>query len=219
MTKAGAKASPAKAASPARRKGKQVSLKEKLSKQTANNATTLTAYGVHPILGTEIYLFTVGQNDGFLKIFGDYTKGTMACSSLEKGNFTSLFNRRVPVSDNTIMLGQKGFWRKVIVRHPVDGISTPETRAEGLAILKKCFLTTDFTKFPPQDIETMDATDVDNPKALDMFLLDNDIVDIIKEQIDMDDLNDDFYTDYYDCAKLIWSGTNYPAFALSLGFP
>jgi hypothetical protein len=213
------KASPAKAASPARRKGKQISLKDKLTKKSAN-APTITAYGTHEIFGTDLYLFTNGPNDdGFLKLFGDYCKGTLACAALEKQNFTSLLNRRVPGSDNTIMLGKKGFWRKVIVRHPKDGLSTPENRAEGLAVLKKCFLTTAFSKFPPADIETFDATDEDNPKALDMFLQDHDIVEIIKEQLDEADLNREFYDKYTDCANLIWSGKDYPAFALSLGFP
>ena len=124
---------------------------------------------------------------------------------LDNTYFNSLMNRRVAGSDNTIMVNHKGFWRKVIVRHPKDGLSTPETRAEGLAILKKCFLSKEFTQFPPDDIETIDATDVNNPKAMDMFLQDHDIIDIMKEQICDDDLNEEFCGKYNDCAMKIWS--------------
>jgi hypothetical protein len=58
------------------------------------------------------------------------------------------------------------------------------------------FQSTTFTNYPPADIETIDATDVDNPKALDQFLTDHDIVNIIQEQLDEDDLDEDFYSKY-----------------------
>ena len=176
---------------------------------------------MHDALGTTLYLYTCGpQSDGFLKKnFSDYTQGLKESKLLDNTYFNSLMNRRVAGSDNTIMVNHKGFWRKVVVRHPKDGLSTPETRAEGLAILKKCFLSKEFTQFPPDDIETIDATDVNNPKAMDMFLQDHDIIDIMKEQICDDDLNEEFYGKYNDCAMKIWSGTNYPAYARSLGFP
>jgi hypothetical protein len=67
------------------------------------------------------------------------------------------------------------------------------------------FQSTTFTNYPPADIETIDATDVDNPKALDQFLTDHDIVNIIQEQLDEDDLDEDFYSKYPAFAKKIWS--------------
>jgi hypothetical protein len=173
-----------------------------------------------PAYGTEIYSYTNGPNDdGFLKMISDYMQGTMKCDDLDDTGFTSLANRRVPGSENTIMLSRKGFWRKVIVRHPIDGESTPETRQEGLKILKKCFLSPVFTKYPPADIETNDDTDIDNPKPLDMFLQDHDIIDILKEQVDEDDLDVTFYSKFTQCAKNAWSTTHYPAYARSIGFP
>jgi hypothetical protein len=101
----------------------------------------------------------------------------------------------------------------------LDGVSTPASREEGLKILKKCFLSPVFTKFPPEDIETNDDTDVDNPKALDMFLQDHDIVEILKENVDENDLDENFYGKFNECAKRAWSGTHYPTFARSIGFP
>ncbi len=64
----------------------------------------------------------------------------MDCEPLEKANFASCMNRRVPGSDNTIMLNQKGFWRNVIVGHPVDGLSTPETERIVLWFLRNVSL-------------------------------------------------------------------------------
>jgi hypothetical protein len=63
------------------------------------------------------------------------------------------------------MLDNAGFWRKVLVSHPPGGVSTAETRAEGLAVLKAAFMSNNFTNYPPGDIETIDATDIENPMA------------------------------------------------------
>jgi hypothetical protein len=213
-----AKATKAKPPSPARRKGKELSLKDKLSKKSAS-APTLTIYGMEEITNTEVVLYTVGQGDGFLATYKKYCEGTHACAALEDANFTGCMNRRLPGSVDTIMLNQKGYWRMIIVRHPVGGISTPETRAEGLAVLKQCFLTREFSNFPPEDIETFDATNVDDPHALDLFLQDHDIVNIIKEQLDEAALNGTFYATYTERAMRLWSGNFYPSYARGLGFP
>jgi hypothetical protein len=220
MTKSPTKviAAKAKPPSPAKRKGKQLSLKDKLSKRTAVGPT-LTMYAMHDITNTEVVLYTSGQADGFLATYKKYCDGLHRCDALESANFTGCFYRRLPNSADTIMKNPKGFWRMIIVRHPLDGVSTTETRAEGLAVLKKCFLSSEFSKFPPDDIETIDATDVDNPHALDLFFQDHDIVNIIKEQLDDAVLNDTFYATYTECATKLWSGTFYPSYARGLGFP
>jgi hypothetical protein len=176
-------------------------------------------YAMDDITNTEVVLYTSGQGDGFLHNYKKYCEGTHACAALEAANFTGCMNRRVPGSADTIMLNPKGYWRMLIVRHPFEGVSTPETRAEGLAVLKTCFLTTEFSRFPPDEIETIDATNVDDPHALDQFLQDHDIVNIIKEQIDEEVLNDKFYEAYTECARRLWSGNFYPAYARGLGFP
>jgi hypothetical protein len=194
----------------------------------APTTATLTAIGIDGILNTEIVLFTKGAHeDAFLNDYKKYTEGTKQgeptgieqCNLLEKANFTALKPRRDPATKNDVMRGPKNFWRKVIVRHTHGGVSTPETRAEGLAVLKQCFLSGEFTNFPPDTIDTIDATDEHHPQALDMFLLDMDIVQIVREHVDQADLNKNFYEKYTDFAKTMWSGTNYPDFARGLGFP
>jgi hypothetical protein len=198
--------------------GKQATLKDKLSK-TAKTAPTLTVYGMDKSIHTELYTYTAGTGDGFLATYNKYVEGTHPCKPLDDANFTGCMSRRQPGTIGTIMKNPKGFWRKVIVRHPSDLESTAETRAEGLEVLKKCFLSNEFTHFPPENIETFDATDEENPHALDSFLQDHDIVTIVTEQIDEAELDGDFYTKYPETAKRLWSGKYYPNFACGLGFP
>lgn len=211
---------PTKSPSPRRNKGKPASLKDKLNKKPGTN-TTLTIYAMDPSLNTELVLYSKGNDDdGFLAKYKKYTDGDIQCAALEEANFTGLLYRRKVGTDNQIMVDSKRYWRRVIVRHPIGGVSTTESRAEGLAVLRATFLSTELSDYPPSAIETIDATDEENPHALDMFLQDSDIVAIIKEQLVKDELNNRFYTDFHDCAKRLWSGSIYPAFARdTLGFP
>jgi hypothetical protein len=172
-----------------------------------------------PSIHTEIYTYTVGQGDGFLATYNKYAEGNHPCKPLNDANFTGCMARRQPGTNGTIMKNPKGFWRKVIVRHPTEKNSTAETRAEGLAVLKKCFLSSEFSNFPPDSIETFDATDEENPHALDSFLQDSDIVEIVTKQIAEDELDEEFYASYTETAKRLWSGKYYPSFARGLGFP
>ncbi len=106
--------------------------------------------------------------------------------------------------------------------YPLNGISTAEDRQVALDVLKGKFLSKEFSNFPPdaiETIETIDAMNEENPHALDLFFLDSDIVDIIKEQVAESDLTSEFFHNYADCAKKLWSGIYYPNFARELGFP
>jgi hypothetical protein len=103
------------------------------------------------------------------------------------------------------------------VRHPKDGLSSPEHRAEALQVLKQCFKVQLSLTIHQQTRETIDATDVDNPKALDQFLTDHDIVNTIRNKMKTTWMRTSTVSTPF-FAKKIWSGTNYPAFAVSLGF-
>ena len=118
------------------------------------------------------------------------------------------------------MTDGKGFWRSVIIRTLTTGTSTEETRAEGLAVLKAFFLDRNFTNFLPAGIDCLDASDPSDPRPLDHFLQDRDIVSLIEEHVDESDLNAEFYDTFEACAKKMWTGSTYPSYALSkLGFP
>ena len=83
-------------------------------------------------------------------IYKKYTDGDIQCAALEEANFTGLLYRRKVGTDNQIMVDSKRFWRRVIVRHPIGGVSTTESRAEGLAVLRATFLSTELSDYPPQ---------------------------------------------------------------------
>ena len=75
------------------------------------------------------------------------------------------------------------------------------------------------TDYPPADIDCLDTSDPSDPRPLDHFLQDRDIVSFIKEHVDESDLNTDFYGKFEDCATNMWTGPNYPVYACStLGF-
>ena len=213
---------PSTAASPGRKKGGVRLASDRRKKPTPGKTNpTLYCYATDPLFPLEIYLYTAnGDNDGFTNNFRKYTKGEITCNTLEDANFTDIKYRRIPLSENLIMTDGKGFWRSVLIRTLTTGTSTEETRKEGLAVLKAFFLDKKFTDYPPVDINCLDASDPKDPQPLDHFLQDHDIVSIIEEHVDESHLNQDFYSKFEACAKKIWEGPNYPAYAFStLGFP
>jgi hypothetical protein len=184
----------------------------------------LKCYGFPFDLPIEAYLFckdVFDTHDGFLNGFKQFVDGKCECDALTEANFTAYKGRRVPHSaTNEIMLnGTTKYWRVVMLRYVPERISTPETRAHGLQVLKTFLNSTQNTNFPVPNIITMDNTKEEDPDSLDTFFLDNDIEDIIREAFEEDDLNQDFYATYPILAEKLWSGPPYPEYARSLGYP
>ena len=109
--------------------------------------------------------------------------------------------------------------RCLFIRYLRQGISTPETRAEGLEVLSAFLRDRNYSKYPTAAITTMDITNMENPQSLDQFFMDNDIVEFITTEFDADDLTTDFFIQFPVLASQLWAGQNYPDFARSLGFP
>jgi hypothetical protein len=172
-------------------------------------------------MASEAYVYCQDDNnDAFTNAFRKYIDGEIDSPALTKANFISYKNRRAPGSDNVTMRGSKrGFSRIVFLRYVPTGVSTPETREAGLKILAAFFKDSNNSRFPPKDITTMDGTNVDNPRALDSFFMDSDIVGIIHTEFEAGDLNGNFYETYPAVARSLWAGQHYPDFARSLGFP
>ena len=184
-----------------------------------NPVPSLSCYAFADELPIEAYLFCRDdKTDAFYNGFKKFADGELDSAILEDCNFTSYNARRLPQSKNIIML-QGTFWRHVIVRHVPGGISTPESREEGLRKLKEFLMSTANSKYPITDVTTADCTDSDNPLALDHFFLDVDIIDFIHTEFDESDLNREFYSRFPELALKLWSGPNYPEFARDLGFP
>ena len=119
------------------------------------------------------------------------------------------------------MLSNRGaYWRQIIIRY-VEGDegTTPETRAEGLRILRDFFLDANNTKFPPSDILTEDVTNVEDPEPLDNYFIDEDIEAFMKEDIAEADLNASFVTRFPDTVRRCWSRGFVSQWARGIGFP
>ena len=184
-----------------------------------NPIPSLSCYGFADELPIEAYLFCKDDNtDAFFHGYKQFANGELDSAILEDCNFTSYKARRLPQSKNVVMM-QGTYWRYVIVRHVPAGISTPESREQGLSNLKDFLMSSANSKFPIPNIVTMDCTDESNPLSLDSFFVDNDIVDFIKTEFDDEDLNKDFYSKFPVLAHKLWSGPNYPDFARDIGFP
>lgn len=217
--------SPAK--SPARKKGPVKLVKEVIKNKNKPKAVpTVTCYTPHSILEKEIYTFTMAPADGtesvadgFTHSYKRYWQGELEVDALTEANFGPFKFRRRPNSNNEIMLDPKEYWRCVFLRTPLEGVSTPETRAEGLQVLRTFLMSSDYSDYPPKQIDVLDTTDDEFPVALDCFLQDHDIVEIVKDTHEESELNENFYENYQDFARLIWSHRFYPQFARGLGFP
>ena len=212
-------ASPAKRNSHGRKKGEVQSLKSTIAKKkSAKSDPTLSVYAPAGEFEVEFYTYTVNdRNDGFTYPFKKYAAGDNEVPSLEEANFVSLKFRKIPGSINEIMKDEKGFWRSVMIRKP--GVSSPESRSEGLRVLKAFFMDSATTAFPPKDIATVDQTNILEPHALDTFLQDRDVEEIVTDAFNEEVLDDCFYDTFTELAKLMWSGPPYPDFARKLGFP
>ena len=207
--------------SPPRKGGKIPTRKDNVKLFPGSQKPTLTCYGFHAELPIEAYLYCKDDSsDGYLNGYKKFADGKDDSDELAAANFTSYKSRRVPGSANAVMTnGTTTYWRVVLLRYVPDGVSTKETRAHGLAVLSAYLKTKKNSDWPPTDIITVDNTNEENPHSLDMFFMDNDIVEIVQREFAEEYLNQEFYSTYNSFALKLWSGTNYPEFARKLGFP
>jgi hypothetical protein len=92
-----------------------------------------------------------------------FTLGIFTCSSLDNSKFTSLTQLASSRTDNTMMLGQQGIFGASYCPSP-DRPSLPEYSRLFRFSKRGVFKIATFTNYPPADIETIDATDVDNQR-------------------------------------------------------
>jgi hypothetical protein len=214
---------PPVAASPRKKGGKRPSMKEKKGNQMKAGAKTpsLTCYSFGDNFSFEAYLFCKDDNnDSFTNGYKRFVDGVVQCDDLTEANFVAYKHRRKPNTNNDILLDSNNYWRKIFLRYVPGGRSTPGSRSEGLLVLKTFLLDRRYSEYPPSDILTMDCTNEEDPHPLDMFFLDQDIIDMLKVDVDEEDLTSQFYSTYPDFARKIWSGAYYPDYARTqLGFP
>ena len=189
-----------------------------------SNLPTLTVYSFAEPLGFEAYIYEQKEgSDGYLRGVEEVLGDKMTCDYFTRALFHRVVNRRVPKSPTSEIMKfsdpkKSKIWRKIILRYP-DGGTSPATRQEGLKIAKKFLMDDQFTKYPPSDITTIDATDLDNIPSLDHFFMDSDIRKILQQELSPNMLDCNFYTNYTDFATKCWSGVTDFFYATSLGFP
>jgi hypothetical protein len=98
--------------------------------------------------------------------------------------------------------------------------STADIRKEGLRVLKKFFMSTQATNYPPGNIEVLDVTK-ETPAVMEKYFLDDDIEEILKAVLDREqELTEDFYEKYTEIAETIYLEKEPSDYAQTiLGFP
>jgi hypothetical protein len=185
---------------------------------------TISSLGFGEPFSFEIYLYEKGlEDDAFTYGLSKYIRGNEeeVHEIMDTLNFTQVLSRRVPMSDDVIAKNNSNSYdRLLFLRYPQDGVSTSTTRAAGMLGLKNFLMDKRFTKYPPTFIETVDLSDYDttNPTSMDHYLLNKDIEQLLKQDLDELVLDDDFKKEFPDVAKLIWTGKHVGDFGRTLGF-
>jgi hypothetical protein len=212
-----AKASPQAKRSPGKAK-KPVPMRKK------KMPPTLYAINFGPPFPFELYFYEKNHSeDGFTNGITKYIRGNEieVHESFDAANFTQALLRRVSGSDDEIAKStENNFDRKLFLRYPPSGESTPSTRATGLAALKSFLQDARFSRFPAAQIETVDITDFESdfPLPMDDYMMNSDIKDAVIHACAAGDLNDDFKATFPQCAKCIWQSHHVGEFGESLGF-
>jgi hypothetical protein len=220
----------AAAASPRKKEGKRPTLKDMKGSflKIGSKLPSLLVYGFGDEFSVEAYMFVKDEyNDSFLNGFRRFVSKDITVNELAEAGFLALADRRVPhckqdasAPASSILKNTVGtFSRKIMVRFVPQAISTPESRAEGLRILKAFLMSKQNSDYPPNDILTFDCTNESSPDSLDTFFLDQEIITIIKTDI-VEENWKELYSKFTLFIPRLWSGNNYPKQATEeFGFP
>lgn len=205
---------------PSPKKSKKTpNMREKLSQK---KEATIRVVGFEDPIALEVYDYTLSESKaGFIHNYRKWSKGEIQFEDLTEANFTGLkIRRNNEIDGNETLSGADGYSRWWMIRYPKENESTPETRKEGLRVIKNFFMSKKGTDFPPNDIKLVDDTDGDVPAVLENFFMDDDIEEILQTSFEFSEMNDDFYGKYTTFAKKIYSKQDPSHFAKSiLGFP
>jgi hypothetical protein len=193
---------------------------------TRQKKSPLTLYVVNfgPPFTFEIYLYEKNEKeDGFHFGITKYMRGneTDTHSLFDAANFTQTLSRRVPGSADIVSKSvETNYDRRIFLRYPKESESTPETRATGLAAMKSFLQDPRFSRYPPTEIDTVDLTDYqhDHHTAMDNYIMNNDIQELVMEDCNAADLNDGFKEAFPEVASCIWQSKHVGEYGHSLGF-
>jgi hypothetical protein len=187
-------------------------------------APTISVIHFGPPFAFELYFYEKSDTDdaftyGIIKqIRGEQIESHHL---FDNANFVQVLPRRVPGSaDVPMQNGENNYDRRLFLRYPPEEESTKTTREKGLHAIKTFLQDKRFSKFPPSEIDIQDLTNHEDkfPRAMDDYMMNTDIKAAIEQACDPDDLDENFKTNFPDCAKCIWRSDNVGEFGKSLGF-
>lgn len=175
-------------------------------------------------LAFELYSFSSGPNkDGYLWKYRQHVDGDENANipELSDAGFKAYYKRRVSIDMDDAHIGDDDYVRYYIGRFlPGMVPSTPETRVDGLYVLKSFFNNRVHTKYPPGNgMPAVDETDHEHLGSLDHFLLSDTIMEVMVDLVDSPPRNPTYFANFPDHARLFFSGTP-PRSAVSMyGYP
>ena len=181
------------------------------SKLSKRPRFSLTVWGFPPLC-IEAYAYRKGTDrDGYGNHYRKCVDGDEECKELDDAGFSQYFTRRISKLQNVPLVGADE-WACFIYVRWVPGMnpSTAQTREEGLSFFRKYLMDPRYSRYPPNDILTMDLTNVNEPLGMDNFFLDEHILLFIKDLFQPSIANEDFFRDHNNIAKLFFSSAPYP---------
>ena len=192
----------------------------KQNKQKISSTYVLKVQGFGNDLPYEMYMYTQGEKDAYANHYRQFVNQEMECEALTQAGFFAYFNRRSSVTTNVEMRTEEGYPRIVIMRQiPDSSASTSSTRTEGLEILRAFFTNPSYSTYPPRDITVIDVTNNEAPESMDHFIMNEDILSMMRELLDDDVLDENFYQNHAGIARAFFSGPAIPQDCFSYGYP
>ena len=164
----------------------------------------------------EAYTFRKGDKDAYAAFYRQVVDGEKDCQELEDMGFRMYFTRRRAPGDNSPSTGEDNWPENVYVRC-VNNMNptTPQTRQEGLSFLRRFFMNKEYSKYPPNDINTVDMTNEQDLMPMDHLLMDQHVMALLDRTIPTDHANRRFFTNHRAFASLFFGGPVYPPEAIT----
>ena len=177
----------------------------------------IVAFAPHPSFHFKGHIYQHNPtNNGHTAAVQKFGKGKLEHDALTEVGFTMHKFQRQPGRNNNIAKNEgNGFWRIIFLRE-IEEPSMTETHRKGKDCLEAFLVDPRNTKYL-QDL--IDCTDLGGGVPLDLFFLDDDTNEMLKDDFEESDLDETFYTKFPKFARICWDADHNCDFADSLGIP
>jgi hypothetical protein len=134
---------------PSQKKSKKTpNMREKLLQKKEE---TIHVEGFEDPIALEVYDYTLTESKaGFMNNHRKWSKGEIQFEDLTEPNFIVLkIRRNNEINGNETLSGSDGYSRWWMIRYPPENESAPDTRKEGLRVIKNFFTSKKGTSFHP----------------------------------------------------------------------